>query len=316
MSEQPDLHRRAGVIERAMGDGIIGAYEEHAARHGGGAEIRVSRAAGAWTLATGVPSVLTGVVGLGIDRDPTEAELDEIDGVLAWSPNDQMLGCPAHASERTLGLIAGRGWVFERAESALVRTLGGYLPEMPEVRGLIIERVMPGDPAMTDWIVRDESWWASRESPIDREPRDDAAAAAVLATPGAETIRVFTGHSRVEFYNAELDGRPAGFSKLALDPVSLSDGPWGEASDPPTLGALIGASVAPGLRRRGVQRAMLVHRLRRLRELGMEHARISGHPLGPTERNARRLAFEPWCTRLCFTRTRAVAMGRAANNPV
>jgi len=285
-----------------MGEGITEAYRHYAADPEVGCELRTTRAGGAWTIAMSIPSVLAGSVGVGMDRDPTGDELDEIDEVLRGSPNDSFIGCPAHVSEETIDAIMARGFAFRRLEAILVRRLDGPLPEPPEVPGLLIRRLTADDPELNAWIARDLAWFEDKE-----EAEDPAAVGPTTTRPVARTIHAFARHHATELYVAELDGQPAAVTKLFRDPVSIDDDPLGPAVPRPTLGALIGASVAPSMRRRGIQHALLAFRLRRFRDLGFTHARIGGDVLGATDRNARRLGFEPWCTRLQFKRANTAA---------
>ena len=58
------------------------------------------------------------------------------------------------------------------------------------------------------------------------------------------------------------------------------------------IATLGGMSTLPGERRRGVEAALIVHRLRKAAELGCEIATSSTEPDSNSERNLVRLGFE------------------------
>jgi GNAT superfamily N-acetyltransferase len=56
--------------------------------------------------------------------------------------------------------------------------------------------------------------------------------------------------------------------------------------------SLLGTSVLPRFRRRGIQQALMAVRLERALELGSDLSDITSRPGIPTERNAGRLGFQ------------------------
>ena len=84
------------------------------------------------------------------------------------------------------------------------------------------------------------------------------------------------------------DGRPVGCASL-----TIRDG----------VATLGGMSTVPAERRRGVQRAMILHRLRVARDRGCDIVTSSVAPGGASERNLIRHGFEPWFTVSAFSRT-------------
>lgn len=67
-------------------------------------------------------------------------------------------------------------------------------------------------------------------------------------------------------------------------------------------GALFGAVVVPDLRRRGVQQAIIAHRLNLLAAYGAKLATIGSRPGVATERNVRRMGFQLAYVKLAMTR--------------
>lgn len=85
------------------------------------------------------------------------------------------------------------------------------------------------------------------------------------------------GHAGTTSLHATVEGRPAAAGCVQIV------GPHA---------ALFGLSVLPEFRKRGIQSALFVERMRLARQHGAEFATVGSAPLGPTERNARRLGFE------------------------
>lgn len=94
----------------------------------------------------------------------------------------------------------------------------------------------------------------------------------------ARTVRRMIEHPLCEVTVAFVDGRAAGAGVL-----EVRGG----------VAALFGGAVLEGFRRRGIQQALMSHRLRRAREAGAVLACIHSRPGISTERNALRLGFIP-----------------------
>ena len=71
------------------------------------------------------------------------------------------------------------------------------------------------------------------------------------------------------------------------------------------IAALFGAVVEPAWRRRGIQQALIEHRLRIAADHRLRFATISSHPGVATERTARRCGFELACTKVVLVRPEA-----------
>ncbi len=95
-------------------------------------------------------------------------------------------------------------------------------------------------------------------------------------------------HPRVTPYNAYLDGRLAGAAQM-------------EATG--RVAGLFGAAVAPWARRRGVQQALLAHRMNEAAARGAILATIGSRPGTHTERNVRRMGFQLAYTRAIVARS-------------
>lgn len=91
----------------------------------------------------------------------------------------------------------------------------------------------------------------------------------------AITQRV-AAHPRTHPMLVEMDGRVVGSAALE----TFQD-----------HGCLVAGSVFPEARRQGVQTALIRHRLRLARDLGLRYVTVGSKPGGPTERNALRHGF-------------------------
>ncbi|MEM8875193.1 MAG: GNAT family N-acetyltransferase [Planctomycetota bacterium] len=106
------------------------------------------------------------------------------------------------------------------------------------------------------------------------------------AAEAEETRRVME-HPRSRLFVAEIDGVPVGTAGL-------------ETADP--VAALFAGATLPSVRRRGVQRALIIARLRAANASGCAVATIGSEPAGPTARNVERLGFTLGFVRFEFTK--------------
>jgi GNAT superfamily N-acetyltransferase len=186
--------------------------------------------------------------------------------------------CP-YAHPSLLERLGERGLVALGFETVLYRELDP-LDLGPSVGGVVagIEiRPVDGEedvPAFVDGVGR----WFSPAGEL-REV-DEWAMRRVLA------------HPRVEGFLVQIDGRMVGGGALEMGLPESG------------LAVLMMTSVDPAWRRRGVQNALMVHRLRRARELGACVAAIGSDPSIATGRNAMRLGF-----RVAYTK---VSIGQPA----
>ncbi len=69
------------------------------------------------------------------------------------------------------------------------------------------------------------------------------------------------------------------------------------------VGVFFGGSVLPRYRRLGAQQAMIAHRLKYAKELGLDFVLVASTPGGPTERNALRAGFQRLYTQALLKRS-------------
>lgn len=224
--------------------------------------------AGGWMTFDGEGSWGNLAVGLGLDGPVSDEELDRLVAFYAQRGVEPRIEvCPfAHAS--LLRGLAERGFALHEFENVLAREIApdedlrAQAPHgWPE--GLEIVRVDPADAAQVRVFV-DVSTSGFRPE------------GAPIAPALFETTRRIVAHPQCDSYLALVNGEPAGGG-------SVETGTEGAA--------LFGASVLPQFRGRGIQQALILRRLERVRERGGSLACISTHPGIPTERNAIRLGF-------------------------
>lgn len=183
-------------------------------------------------------------------------------------------------------LIAGlgrRGFDLRQFETVLARAFGPdeVLPAAltdtgpTDERGnkLVVERVDPADDAMVMESLRVAMSGFMPEGHVPSEGEIEMHRR-VVAHPHGEVIVAKFGERVVGSGGAE-------YPRDAEIPV----------------GVLFGVSVLPEFRRRGVQRAMILHRVRGAHERGAKVAVIHSIPGAATDRNAMRLGFLP-----CYTK--------------
>ncbi len=159
-----------------------------------------------------------------------------------------------------MDLAAERGYVAAGAVVALRHDLVAPPDEVP--RDVIVE---PAE--VTVWQAVAAAGWGY-DLPAARRASDAFAAAAAIVDRDGFVLARDAG-----------DGRPIGCATMSI------------RSGIATLG---GMSTLPSERRRGVQTALVDHRLGRAREAGCAIATSTTVRGGASERNLRRLGFEPW----------------------
>lgn len=183
-------------------------------------------------------------------------------------------------------LIAGlgrRGFDLRQFETVLARAAEpevGPLAAPTDASGnrLVIERVDPADEAMVMESLRVAMSGFMPEGHVPSEGEVEMHRR-VVAHPHGEVIVARFGERVVGSGGAE-------YPRDAEIPV----------------GVLFGVSVLPEFRRRGVQRAMILHRVRGAHERGAKVAVIHSIPGAATDRNAMRLGFMPCYTKVILAK--------------
>ncbi|WP_437476645.1 hypothetical protein WME75_26755 [Sorangium sp. So ce1014] len=206
--------------------------------------------------------------GLGLDGPVSVEELDRLVAFYATRGTEPQIHVCPFAHESLVRGLAARGFVLREFENVLAREIApdedlrALVPYRgPE--GLEIVRVDPGDEAQVRVFIEvSTSGFLAEGEPL--APALFEITRRVVAQPGCDA------------YLALVNGEPAGGGSVEI----AGDG-----------AALFGASVLPRFRERGIQQALIVRRLERVRERGRHLVCISASPGIPTERNAMRLGF-------------------------
>lgn len=186
---------------------------------------------------------------------------DVLDALVAWYADQ---GRPARIQttpyqHRSLHEgLAARGFVFYEHDNVLVRRAA--MVEVDAPAGVRFVRV--DSPATVDRFIAVQLDGFSVE-------RGDGPAMQAITRRVAE-------HGRSELWLLEVEGEDAGSGGL-----EIFEG----------HGTLICGAVLDRFRRRGLQGALIRHRVRRAAELGLGEVTIGSLPGGPTERNAVREGF-------------------------
>jgi GNAT superfamily N-acetyltransferase len=221
---------------------------------------------------------INSATGLGMRGPVTSADIDRLIAFHEeWGAEPRIEICPfADPSLRTC--LAGRGFNVVFFENVLFRELrdsDSFAPAVPPAQGLEIRAVDPADPVrVREFAMTGCAGFAPQPGAAPRE--EALSLAAKCAT-----------HPRTIGYTAHLEGRcvSAGAIEVSGD-----------------IAALFGLSVLHEFRRRGVQSAMIAHRLEVAQKRGAKVATIGSAPGIDTERNVRRAGFQVAYTRVFMSR--------------
>lgn len=184
--------------------------------------------------------------------------------------------CPFAHDSLVRGL-ADQRFVVRRFLIVLYRVVSGdedFTPPHAAPPELRIEVVGPGDADAIESFAR--AWVVGFDvKGEDRVEETMRAARRVIATRGSIGIRAMMGDRCVGAGGLEIDG---------------------------ALASLFGVSVAPDMRRKGIQLAMLSWRLREAARHDVRIATIESHPGASTESNAMRMGFTPAYTKATLVR--------------
>lgn len=259
---------------RLLADGVAAV----ARRVGEGAGVFSIPFAGGHAAFTEPGSPLNKVAGLGFDGLPTEAELAEVEGVLARRRCPVRVELSSLADPSFGAFLTRRGYVLEGFEDVLGLALPtAGLPPVPE--GI---RVRPsGDEELELWLdVTVKGFLVPDEQGV---PSGESFGEEVLR----RVVRDFVRADGMTRYLAERGGVPAGGGS-----VRLADG----------IAQLCGAATLPAHRRRGVQTALLSERLAAAARAACDLAVVTTQPGSKSQENARRRGFALLYTRAVLVR--------------
>lgn len=213
----------------------------------------------------GVGSWANQAAGLGLDGPVSDADLDRLVSFYVARGVEPRIEVCSYADPSLVEGLAARGFALRLFEHVFVRDLAQPVPAPEHLPpdGLEIRAVDPDDEAQVRTFV-DASTIGFRPP---GEPVSD-----ITWTVTRRMVR----QAGCTCFLALLDGEPAGGG--AVDVVG-------------DIAALMGTSVDPRFRRRGIQQALMRRRLAHARAQGAKVAVIGALPGIPTERNARRTGF-------------------------
>jgi GNAT superfamily N-acetyltransferase len=211
------------------------------------------------------------VVGAGFDGPMTDRDVAEIVEYYSSAGIEPRVEVCPLADPSLPVVLAKAGFVLRAFESVLFRTVSPddpMTPPYPAPPGLDIQVVdQRDDAAVREYVLAAMSGFIAPGEAFPEHALRDAEAAA--------------RHPRSVPFAARLP-HEAGNRIVAAGGLEL----FGE------LAALYGLSVQEPFRRRGIQLAMLAHRLRVAAQRGARYATIGSRPGAHTERNVRRMGFE------------------------
>jgi ribosomal protein S18 acetylase RimI-like enzyme len=243
---------------------------EEAARHNPESAAFVIRVGSGAAVYAGQGSPANKIIGVGIGETPETGLLDEIE-------RSFFARCaPVQAEISTLALpsvqamFTARGYFLQGFENVLGRRLSEADAAEESPGEIAIEPVAAKD--MVPWM---DVVITAFENP------DHTGAGSGVAPPNRRAIEeAFTQVSRAggfRAFAASIGDCPAGGGSLRIDAAGVAQ--------------LCGASTLPAYRRRGVQGALLRHRLRQARLAGCDLAVMTAQPGSRSHFNAQRQGF-------------------------
>ena len=207
------------------------------------------------------------MIGVGFGRLPSDPELAEIEE--AFSERDAMLQAEIStlADPALHARLVGRGYEPRGFENVLGHPLSGS--ERPSPGHIRIDQVEPGD--LAEWM---DAIVTAFASPDTGGVGGDAIPAPAELKKWFDITMSVAGF---EGFVARIEDRIVGGGSLRID-----DG----------VAQFAGASTLPAFRRRGVQTALLHHRLAFARARGCEVAVVTTQPASKSQMNVQREGFQ------------------------
>lgn len=266
---EPDLVTRIEHVAAADNAAVAEELASLSPSHGSKA---LPAAGGQWVL-FGRGMYVNRGIGMGVDVDLDVDDLTTLEmasGAIGVDPEIEV--CP-WVQPSLLQLLAGRGYHLEWFRSVLIRPVEDTL-DRPEPAGVVTSAVSEAV-GLAAW----QNTSARGFGAADGTARDvsDLYADALMRSSG----------SRLQL--ATVDGQPAGAAAM-----TVRSG----------IATLSGMSTAPWARRRGVQAALVAHRLSEAADAGCDVAISSAVPGGASERNLMRLGFALAYTKVGLRRPR------------
>jgi GNAT superfamily N-acetyltransferase len=268
----------AARIDRAEGRYVASIAEAVSARRGDSHTL-IQPISGGMSIYAGPSSPMNKVIGLGLDGPIEIQALEDVER--EWRARDEAvrieLSILADASVPVV--LSERGYHVHGFENVLARPLDAE-PAADDPRGITIERLRKEDERT--WI--DIAIAAFTHLDGTGSTADDSSHIAVMEEVMGDVLAAPGLHP----YLARLDGRPVGEGGLCLG----GDG----------IALLAGAGTLPEARGRGVQKALLRHRLADARAAGAELAVVVTAPGTRSQENVVRRGFILLYTRIILVK--------------
>jgi GNAT superfamily N-acetyltransferase len=235
--------------------------------------------AGGWMSFGGTGSWMNQAVGLGLNGAVRDRDVERLITFYASRGIEPKIElCPfAHAT--LVQSLAKHGFRIREFENVMARGL--------KKREDLLSLHPHGWPEEFAIVPVDTSDEQQLETFIDVSTSGFRSAGSAVSPALYQATRDYALLDRSLSFLAMIDGNPVGGAGLDV----------GEGT-----GCLIGTSVLPEWRRRGIQAALIIHRLEELRQRGILLACIHSLPGIPTERNATRLGFTMAYTKAIMVR--------------
>jgi hypothetical protein len=230
--------------------------------------------AGGYAVYCGAGNPVTQAVGLGLEGPVSTLEFDQLEDFY-FSRNEpvRVETCPL-ADASLFEKYKERNYYVTEFSNVMVRpVLNGSAAATPAD----IDIRLAGQDELDLWVMTVAQGFAENY-PVTQE---------ILSV-----MKMFAMGKNTECYLARIDGSVAGGATLALRG---------------RIAGLFGASTLIDFRKRGVQTALLHHRLRRAEQSGCELAMSLAQPGSHSQRNITRLGFHTLYTRVKFERACDVA---------
>lgn len=244
------------------------------------ANVMIKPLAGGMAIYAGEGSPLNKVVGLGLEGPVDEAELGIVEGLYADRncPVQIELSSLAHASVGVM--LTGRGYQLVGFENVLGRVLSNeHDITDPVIADITVDVIAEND--FNLWMDTMVTGFASPD--LDGVPSHESFPSEVLE----RVMRDMNGATGFVRYLAHRHGAPAGGGSMRIADGVLQ---------------LCGAATLPNHRRRGVQAALLAHRLADAARRGCDLAVVTTQPGSTSQRNMQRNGFELLYTRAILMR--------------
>ena len=230
--------------------------------------VACGRFAGGLALYVAPGSPVNMIFGAGFDGPVSGADVDAVERFYAERGTQAAISLSPLADPTLAATLSLLGWVLTDFENVLVRELGLAQPPLPALP--------PGITIATARTAEQRHAWGHLSSGAFDGPE----------APSAEVVRLgdaMAARDDSVLLTGLVDGEAAGTGALWIDDA---------------MGWLLGDATLPGLRRRGVQSALLAERTRRAQEAGCELAVSEARPGGTSQRNMERLGFHVVYTRV------------------